>query len=307
MGKWAPKKIRKVIKNLSTLKGKLRKDVDLSKTTWFQVGGLAKYVYKPSDEIDLQNFIENNNSEYLIIPLGACSNVIIRDKGIDGIVIKLGQKFIQIEQDGLELTIGAGCLDSNVALQAAKVGLTGLEFLSTIPGTIGGGIAMNAGCYESEISDFLLRTKALRILDGKIFEFQRDEIPFNYRTNKLAEDFIFLNATFKLHKTKTEDSLKKIQELIKRREDSQPTRQKTGGSTFKNPANHKAWELIDKCGLRGYKIGGAQISEKHCNFIINNGNATASDIENLGEYIIKTVYKKTGVRLEWEIKIIGNS
>ncbi|MEQ9116334.1 MAG: UDP-N-acetylmuramate dehydrogenase [Rickettsiales bacterium] len=287
----------------NNLKGKFRENVDLSKTTWFQVGGKARTLYRPYDEADLRNFLEENKSP--IAPLGACSNIIIRDGGIDGTVIKLGQKFTHIDINDNLVTIGAGCLDYNAAHQTAKLGLSGLEFLSTIPGTIGGAIAMNAGCYGSETSDFLHSCKAVRIKDGKSFNFLRKDVPFSYRANELSPEFIFVNATFNLSKKPILEIQSQIKELIRSREESQPTKQKTGGSTFKNPYKQKAWELIDRCNLRGYRVGGAEISQKHCNFIINTGDASASDIENLGEYIIKTVYEKTGIKLEWEIKRIG--
>lgn len=290
---------------LPHIKGTIRENADLSKTNWFQVGGPAKYLYKPTDINDLSYFLENKPKDLKIFPLGVGSNIIIRDGGIDGTVIKLGRNFTNIDIDNTTVMVGAGALDYNISNYLAKESLSGLEFYVGIPGTIGGAICMNAGCYSSETADFLVEAEAVRIKDGKIFKLSNKDFGFKYRSNSLNEEFVFVNGKYKLHSENSDKILKKMQEISQMRESTQPIRARTGGSTFKNPPEHKAWELIDKCGLRGYKIGGAQISEKHCNFMINNGDATASDLEKLGDFIIKTIFEKTNIKLEWEIKRIG--
>lgn len=291
---------------LPDIRGKIRQNVELSNTTWFRVGGQAKYLVKPEATEDLSYFLQNVSKDIVVLPLGVGSNVIVRDQGIDGVIVKLGRNFTKIDIDSNEVTIGAGALDFNTAHFLAQYGLSGLEFYVGIPGSIGGAVAMNAGAYESETSDFFLGCTAVRISDGKIFNLTSKDLGFVYRGNSLSEDFIFTAAKYRLYNEQPEKVLKKMNKISADRESTQPVRTKTGGSTFKNPPGHKAWKLIDIAGLRGFKIGGAQVSEKHCNFIINTGNATAADIENLGEYIIKTVYQNTGIQLQWEIKRIGN-
>lgn len=285
--------------------GQIRENADLSKTNWFQVGGHTKYLFKPNSTNDLSVFLQQNDLKYDILPLGVGSNVIIRDKGFDGVVIKLGRKFTNIDIDKNFVKIGCGALDYNVAQFLASKGLSGIEFYAGIPGAIGGAVAMNAGAYGAETSEFLIKCEAVRVSDGKKFILTNKEFRFVYRGNSLSEHFIFTTAEFKLYNKSPEKIHQKITEISLNRERTQPIRSKTGGSTFKNPPGYKAWQLIDQCGLRGFSIGGAKISEKHCNFMINTGNATATDLENLGEHIIKTVYQKTGIKLEWEIKRIG--
>lgn len=292
--------------NLPKVRGEYRFSVPLEKSTWFGVGGNADVLYKPEDIEDLSYFIKNKPKNLELIVLGVCSNVIIRDKGFRGCVIKLGRNFSNIEcGDNDKIIASASALDVNVARFAAENEIGGLEFLIGIPGTIGGALAMNAGAYGTEIKDVLISAKAIDE-KGDIIELKNSDIGFGYRKNSLPKDVIFVEAEFLGKKSSKENILAKMKNISESRETTQPIRTKTGGSTFKNPpGNKKAWQLIDEAGLRGYKIGGAQVSEKHCNFLINTGNATATDIESLGEEIIKKVKEKFNITLEWEIKIIG--
>ncbi len=291
--------------NQSAINGKIREKSDLSKTTWFRVGGFADYSFTPDNIESLSQFVKQHNDSQ-IVPLGCGSNIIVRDKGIRGYVIKLGRNFTNIDIENNIATIGAAALDYNVAQFLAQKGLANLEFLIGIPGSIGGAIEMNAGAYGSETANHFIDCQAVRISDGKIFTFTNKEMGYKYRSHSLEEKFIFTSARFKLENKSPDEIISKMQTIIRNRQESQPIKERTSGSTFKNPQNNKkAWELIDEAGLRGFKIGDAQISEKHCNFMINTGNAKAADLENLGNYIIEKVYQKTGIRLEWEIRRIG--
>jgi len=294
--------------NLPKVKGSYRLNADLSKTSWFRVGGPAQVLFRPEDAEDLANFLKNKNADLKITILGACSNVIIKDGGIDGVTIKLGSNFAKITHDKNIVSIGAGTLCSNAALYAKINGLGGLEFLTGIPGTIGGSINMNAGCYDGDVSKTLVSAKAIDF-DGNLIEFKNEDFGFKYRGHLLPKNLIFIEGVFKSFPSNAEEIGKKITEFNKKREESQPIRSKTGGSTFKNPplekTVQKAWELIDKAGCRGLKMGDAQISEKHCNFMINTNNAKAADLIDLGNKVIDLVKEKTGVTLEWEIKRIG--
>ena len=291
-------------KNLPKIRGSYRLNADLSKTSWFRVGGPAEVLFRPEDAEDLINFLKNKDSDLNITILGACSNVIIKDGGINGVVIKLGSNFAKITHDENIITIGAGTLCSNAALYAKMNGLGGLEFLTGIPGAIGGAINMNAGCYDGDISKILLSAKAIDF-DGNLIEFKNEDFGFKYRGHQLPKNLIFIQGVFKSFPSNSEEIGKKIAEFNKKREESQPIRSKTGGSTFKNPKEQKAWELIDKAGCRGLRVNDAQMSEKHCNFMINTSNGKATDLINLGNKVIDLVKEKTGITLEWEIKRIG--
>lgn len=292
------------INKLPKVKGTYRFNADLAKTNWFGVGGKADILFRPYDISDLAFFLKNKDYDLKVTIIGVGSNVIIRDGGVEGVVIKLGREFNKINHKNDVLTVGAGCLCSNVALYSKINALSNLEFLTGIPGSIGGAIAMNAGCYHSEVADYLISAIVMDYA-GNVKELKNKDFAFAYRTNKLAKDYLILEAKFKVENSTSELVGAKINEFNKNREDSQPIRNKTGGSTFKNPEGKKAWALIDEAGGRGMKIGDAQISEKHCNFMINNGNAKASDLIDLGNKVIDLVKEKTGVILEWEIKIIG--
>jgi UDP-N-acetylmuramate dehydrogenase len=288
---------------LPKIRGEYRLDFPLNKSNWFQVGGRADVLFKPADAEDLIYFFQNIDNSIPITILGVGSNIIIRDAGIEGVVIKLGRKFTDIKRNGTEITVGAACLNHNFANFCADNGLTGLEFLIGIPGSIGGGIAMNAGSYGSEFKDFLKQVKAVDY-SGNIHIIPKQDMGFKYRGNN-KQKLIFLEATFELSHNEPDAIRARMAEITKKREETQPIRERTGGSTFANPPGCSAWKLIDEAGLRGFKIGGALMSEKHCNFMINDGTATAGDLENLGDYIRQKVSNTKGISLEWEIKRIG--
>lgn len=293
--------------NLPKVKSSYRFNADLSKTSWFNVGGPAQILFRPKNLEDLIFFLKNRPQELPITVLGACSNVIISDGGIDGVVIKLGGDFAKINHQDNLIEIGGGCLCINAALYSKINALSGLEFLSGVPGSIGGAIAMNAGCYNSDVSQVLISATAIDF-DGQIHHFQNADFGFKYRGNSLPKNLIFVEGIFKTKESTPEEVGKKIAEFNQKRESTQPIRSKTGGSTFKNPPGEKkAWQLIDEAGCRGLKVGDAQISEKHCNFMINNGSASAGDLIALGNLVIDRVKEKTGVVLEWEIKVIGKN
>jgi len=294
--------------NLPEVKGKIRFDYPLAKTTWFQVGGSADIFFKPKDIDDLSNFIKDKPKDLNYLTLGVCSNLIIRDNGYRGCIIKLGRNFAAIEIEGNKVIAGASALDMNVAKVAAEHNLSGLEFLVGVPGTIGGAIAMNAGAYGREVKDCLISAKALDN-EGNILELANQDFKFEYRKNNLPKDLIFVEAVFECKKDNKQEILDRMNKISESREKSQPIREKTGGSTFRNPEKSEteksAWQLINEAGCRGLQIGGARVSDKHCNFLINTGNATAKDLEDLGDEVRRRVRDKSGIDLHWEIKIIG--
>jgi UDP-N-acetylmuramate dehydrogenase len=293
--------------NLPKVRGTYRLNADLSKTNWFRVGGKAQVLFLPKDSSDLALFLQNKPSDLPITILGVGSNVIISDGGIGGVVIKLGGGFNKISHQNNLITIGGSCLCYNAALYCKLNGLVGLEFLTGIPGSVGGAIAMNAGCYDGDISQHLISASAIDF-EGRVVQMTNQDFGFKYRGNSLAKNLIFIEGIFKTNQSTPELVGKKIAEFNKKREESQPIRSKTGGSTFKNPSgDKKAWQLIDEAGCRGLKLGGAQISELHCNFMINFNEAKASDLIQLGNLVIDKVKAKSGITLEWEIKIIGES
>lgn len=297
-------KIKKFVETLPDDIGRISYGSPLSKVTWFQVGGPADAIFKPKNSEALKYFLEHKPKDIPLIPLGVGSNLLVRDGGIEGIVLKLGRDFCTIHHNENIITAGAGALDLNVALFSRENSIGGLEFLSGIPGTIGGALKMNAGAYGKEISDVLVTLKAIDH-SGKIHILPKSEIVFHYRHTDLPDNWIFLSAELKGFKKDKQDIQNDILTIQNSRQTSQPIKSRTGGSTFKNPQDHKAWELIDQSGCRGLTNGNASVSEKHCNFLINNGQATASDIELLGEEVREKVLKKFGIPLEWEIKRIG--
>jgi UDP-N-acetylmuramate dehydrogenase len=283
-----------------------RENYDLAKINWFQVGGKAEVMFRPQDREELGAFLRDVPSDVPITILGVGSNVIVRDCGIKGVVIRLGREFAEIKQDSNNIIeAGSSALDVNVATFAKNMGLAGLEFLVGIPGTIGGALKMNAGAYGGEVKDIMVKAEAFD-KKGRVHMLNVDDMNFAYRTSK-AGDYIFTRVWLKGKKGDVEEIADKMAQIKAEREVTQPIKSRTGGSTFKNPKDHKAWELIDKAGCRGLKQGGAQISELHCNFMINNGGATATDLESLGEEVRKRVLDKTGVELEWEIKFLGTN
>lgn len=299
------------------LRGQLTADANIAKSTWFRVGGNAELLFQPADESDLSQFITALPDDIPVTILGLGSNLIIRDGGIKGITIKLGKNFNRLDHDPTTniVELGAGAGDIAAARHLAKEGVGGFEFLSGIPGCIGGALRMNAGAYGNEIGDILIDA---RVMDrsGQIQTVTKDEMNLSYRHNGLPDDIIFVSARFQGQKANPETLLARLDDIKSQREETQPVKDRTGGSTFANPSKDdllsaglsddiKAWQLIDKVGGRGFKIGGAMISEKHCNFMINDGTATAHDLESLGEEMRKRVKDEFGITLHWEIKRIG--
>jgi UDP-N-acetylmuramate dehydrogenase len=236
--------------------------------------------------------------------IGVGSNLLIRDGGIPGVVVRLSGTFGKIAAEGTRVRAGAAALDAAVARTAAEAGIAGLEFLRGIPGTVGGALRMNAGCYGREIKDIFIEAKAVEA-GGNLVTLDSDDMAFVYRKSGVPDDLIFVEATFQGEAGNADEVRARMNALVEQRESTQPVRAKTGGSTFKNPPGHKAWQLIDEAGCRGAMHGGAQVSEKHCNFLINTGDATAADIEGLGEEVRARVKVKFGITLEWEIKRVG--
>jgi len=287
------------------ISGKIYFDESLSKYSWFNLGGPAKVIFKPKNLNELSIFLKNIKGFDKIKVLGVGSNTLIRDGGFDGIIIKLGKSFSHLSLfDQNTLIAGASALDKNVSNFALENSLTGFEFLSCIPGAIGGGIRMNSGCYGEDISKILVSIQVMD-LHGKIKIIQSSNVKFFYRGCNLEDNLIFVNATFRGKKDKKINIQKKINNLIEQKNKDQPYKIKTCGSTFKNPENNKAWKLIKNSGCAGMRIGDARISEKHCNFFINKGNAKSEDLENLIYQVRRKVLDKTGINLELELQIIG--
>jgi UDP-N-acetylmuramate dehydrogenase len=291
---------------LPPVRGTYAHGAALKDLVWFRAGGAAEVLFRPADADDLATFLAARSSETRVSVIGVGSNLLVRDGGIPGVVIRLPATFGKIAVDGTRLRVGAAALDAAVARAAADAGIGGLEFLRGIPGTIGGALKMNAGCYGREIKDIFVEATAI---DGKgnRLTLTAADMGFVYRKARVPEDLIFINAVFE--GTRDDPALvrARMDALVEQRESTQPVKSRTGGSTFKNPPGHKAWELIDQSGCRGLRQGAAQVSEKHCNFLINTGDATAADIEALGEEVRKRVQDKFGVTLEWEIKRVGVS
>ena len=286
----------------------LLENISLSNYSWFNLGGNAEYFYKAKDKNQLIEFLkEARNKNLKTTIIGAGSNILFRDKGVKGAVVKLGKDFSFIKMVNKNtLEVGAATLDRKVANFAKDNNLSNLEFLSCIPGSIGGAITMNSGCYDSDISQVLLSIKAIHKKELSEIEIKKEDIKFLYRGNNLSDDLIFISAKLKGSINKKDTIEKKQSDLISRKKLSQPSQIKTCGSTFKNLSkDKKAWMLIKEAGCDNLKEGDAMISKKHCNFFVNNGNAKSLDIENLINKVKKKVFEKTGVNLELEIKIIG--
>jgi UDP-N-acetylmuramate dehydrogenase len=290
---------------LPPVRGSLLRDAPLKDLVWFRAGGPAEVLFRPADADDLAAFIAAKPADLRVSVIGVGSNLLVRDGGIPGAVVRLSSAFGKVETDGLRVRAGAAALDGAVARAAADAGIAGLEFLRGVPGTIGGALKMNAGCYGREIKDIFVEATAIDGKGNKI-RLSATDMAFEYRKAKGAsDDLIFIEAVFEGTKDDPAAIRARMEELSANREASQPIKSKTGGSTFKNPPGHKAWQLVDDAGCRGLKIGGAQVSEKHTNFLINTGDATASDLEALGEEVRRRVKEKSGVTLEWEIKRVG--
>ncbi len=290
-----------IIDSLPKTKGNIQ-ILPLSKLCWFRVGGNG-IVFSPSDENDLEYFLKNKPSNIKIYPMGLGSNTLVRDGGYDGVIIRLNN-FNKTCVKDTTISTGAGNSDLKIAKLAMNNNISGFEFLSGIPGCIGGAIVMNAGAYGNETSDIFVSAQGFDYQGNKL-TLSKEQMNFSYRHCDYANNVIFTSATFQGKIGKKEEINKKMQEINISRTNSQPIKSRTGGSTFRNPDNYKAWELIDKVNLRGKVIGGAQISEQHCNFLINQGSATSYDLEKLGELAKNTVKSKLGIDLNWEIKRIG--
>jgi UDP-N-acetylmuramate dehydrogenase len=286
------------------VRGTYTPDAALKDLVWFRAGGPAEVLFRPADAEDLATFLFARPADVRVSVIGVGSNLLIRDGGIPGVVVRLPGSFGKIAVDGTRVAAGAAALDANVAKLAADAGIAGLEFLRGIPGTVGGALKMNAGAYGREIKDVFVEATAI---DGKgdILKLTAADMGFVYRKSQVPEDLIFVSATFEGTRDDPAAVRARMDRLMADREASQPVKTRTGGSTFKNPPGLKSWQLIDEAGCRGLMHGQAQVSEKHCNFLINTADATASDIEALGEEIRARVKAKSGVELEWEIKRVG--
>jgi UDP-N-acetylmuramate dehydrogenase len=294
----------RLIDRLPPVRGRLTADAPLAPVTWFRVGGTAEIMFRPADEADLAEFLAAKPRDVPVTVLGVASNLLVRDGGIPGIVIRLGRAFVAVTPAGNRGRAGAGALDLNVALTCREAGIAGLEFLSGIPGTIGGALRMNAGAYGRDIKAVLRRAVALDGR-GRRHEVAAAALGLDYRSCAAPADWIFIAVEFAGDAGDPAAIAERMDEIQAAREASQPIRSRTGGSTFANPPGHKAWELIDRAGCRGLTRGGAQVSEKHANFLINIGNATAADLEGLGEEVRRRVFENSGIVLDWEIKRVG--
>ena len=287
------------------VRGKLKADAPLAPLVWFKSGGNAQWLFEPADEADLAGFLKQLDPDVPVIALGLGSNMIVRDGGVPGVVVRLGKAFAKIERpDEVTLECGGGASGILVSSTARDAGIAGLEFLRGIPGTVGGFVRMNGGAYGREVQDILVSARvALR--DGRVEQWPAERLGYTYRHSELPEGAVVVSAAFRGTPGQPEAIGAEMDAIARAREESQPLRSRTGGSTFKNPPGHKAWQLIDAAGCRGLKVGNAQVSEMHCNFLINLGGATAADIETLGEMVRRRVKEKSGVELDWEIKRIG--
>ena len=302
--------------DLPAVRGRLTPNRDLSDLTWLRVGGPADYLFQPADLEDLQCFLRDLPADVDVFPMGVGSNLIVRDGGLRAVVIRLGRGFNTIEVEGDTVTAGAAALDAHVARKSAEAGVD-LTFLRTIPGSIGGAVRMNAGCYGSYVADVFVSAQVV-LRDGSLKMLTADNLNFQYRQTDLPEGAVLVSATLRGPEGDPGALATRMEEQLRKRDESQPTKERSAGSTFRNPAGFsstgkaddvmdlKAWKVIDDAGLRGATLGGAQMSVKHSNFMINSGGATAADLEGLGENVRKKVYADSGIWLEWEIMRVGD-
>jgi UDP-N-acetylmuramate dehydrogenase len=289
---------------LPELRGRLLANEPLAPLTWFRVGGPAQALFMPEDESDLAYALANMSREFPVTVIGLGSNLIVRDGGVEGVVIRLGRGFNAINAEGTRVRAGTAAPDQRVAKIAQGAGIAGLAFLRGIPGAIGGALRMNGGAYGRETKDILIEARGVDRA-GNIRTYSNADMHFIYRHCGVPDDVIFTEALFEGTPGDPAAIAAEMEKITEAREATQPVKSRTGGSTFKNPPGHKAWHLIDAAGCRGLAVGDAQVSELHCNFLINRGSATATDIENLGEEVRRRVTENSGVTLEWEIKCIG--
>ena len=302
--KAAPKAETRLIERLPAVRGRYIENAPLARNTWFRAGGLAEVMFRPVDHEDLAAFLVAKPVDVPVTVIGVGSNLLVRDGGVPGVVLRLGRSFASIDIDGSTVKAGAGALDFTVALTCQNAGVAGLEFLSGIPGTIGGALRMNAGAWGREMKDVTIAAEALDG-EGRPHALGPAELGFGYRRSGVPEDWVFTAAVLEGSRGDVKEIARLMGEIASAREASQPLRTRTGGSTFINPPGQQAWKLIERAGCRGLRRGGAAVSEKHCNFLINTGTATADDLEALGEEVRRRVHQETGVWIEWEIRRIG--
>lgn len=294
-----------LIDRLPPVRGEYASAVPMAKHTWFGVGGPAEIIFSPADNDDLGSFLAACPADIPILTVGAGSNLLVRDGGVAGVVIRTPAHMTGVTHDGDVVTAGAGALDADVARHAARAGLAGLEFLIGIPGSVGGGLRMNAGAYGGEFRDVVIRAHGFD-RSGRAFSATPDEMGMAYRHSDAPQDWIFTAAWLKISAGETDAIRARMKEIVASRADAQPTGARTGGSTFANPDGGKAWQLIDQAGCRGLTHGNAMVSDKHCNFLINKGGASATEIETLGETVRQRVAETSGVDLRWEIRRVGD-
>ncbi len=300
---------------MPAVRGKLIAGKPLSELTWLRVGGPADWLFTPADVDDLAQFLAALSADVAVFPMGVGSNLIVRDGGLRAVIVKMGRGFNHIEVEGTQVRAGVAALDAHVARRAADAGVD-LTFLRTIPGAIGGAVKMNAGCYGSYTADVFVEAKAVTRA-GEIVTLSADDLKFQYRQTELPEGWVIVEATFEGPVGVPKELHARMEAQLKKRDETQPTKERSAGSTFRNPAGFsstgraddthelKAWKVIDDAGMRGARLGGAQMSEMHSNFMINTGGATAADLEGLGEDVRKKVYDSSGLELEWEIMRVG--
>jgi UDP-N-acetylmuramate dehydrogenase len=294
-----------MIATMPSVRGKLTADAPLAPLVWFKSGGRAEWLFEPKDQDDLTAFLRELDPETPVMALGLGSNMIVRDGGVPGVVVRLGKAFAKIDPvDSVTLRCGGGASGILVSSTARDAGIAGLEFLRGIPGTVGGFVRMNGGAYGREVKDVLISAR-IALRSGEVVDRPLEQLGYTYRHSEVPEGAVVLDATLRGSPGKPEAIGAEMDAIARAREESQPLRSRTGGSTFKNPAGHKAWALIDAAGCRGLTHGDAQVSEKHCNFLLNLGSATSTDIEELGEEVRRRVEAKTNILLEWEIQRVG--
>ncbi|WP_176590209.1 UDP-N-acetylmuramate dehydrogenase [Sphingobium sp. EM0848] len=293
--------------SLPSVRGSLKADAPLGPLVWFKAGGLAQWLFEPKDVADLSDFLRDLAPAIPVMALGLGSNLIVRDGGVPGVVVRLGKPFAKVEQiDATALRCGGGASGILVSSTGRDAGIAGLEFLRSIPGTVGGFVRMNGGAYGRETCDILVECEVV-LRSGEVVTLSLDALGYTYRHSTLPEGAVVVSAVFRGMPGEPAAIQAEMDRIAAAREESQPLRSKTGGSTFKNPDGHKAWQLVDEAGCRGLQLGGAQVSEKHTNFLLNLGEATSADIEALGEEVRRRVKAKSGIELEWEIQRVGLS
>jgi UDP-N-acetylmuramate dehydrogenase len=294
------------VATLPKVRGRLTPDAPLAPLVWFKSGGEAEWLFEPADVDDLTTFLTELDPHVPVMALGLGSNLIVRDGGVPGVVVRLGKAFSKIDRlDETTVRCGGGASGILVSSTARDAGIAGLEFLRGIPGTVGGFVRMNGGAYGREVSD-ILHCARLVLRSGEVVEWPLDQLGYTYRHSEVSEGAVVVEATFRGTPGDPAAIGAEMDAIARAREESQPLRSRTGGSTFKNPPGHKAWALVDAAGCRGLTMGGAQVSEKHCNFLLNLGSATSAEIEALGEEVRRRVEAKTHISLEWEIQRVGS-